>query len=315
MQNYTMLDKQFKSFEQYCEGILGVSAVHIESGNEISFNSDQLFLMCSTAKVAIAIYLLQISEENEIDLREQYSVRDVDLRPGFAFTINDFDCHTGFPISWRNLLMLMLRESCNTSTDIILRKLGGPSAISAYLQKVGIQNMTLDRYTIEAIADTEGVKNLPSNLECTLDQYKALSATVTPEELATAKKLFHDDSRDHATPSAMTTLLLKLFKNELLNEQNTSWLLNTMRRNKLYPNRLMGLLPHRTPVAHKTGTATGYTNDVGIITLPHNAGHIAITAFIKESRKDKIPNERVLAEVSRTVYDFFLFSQLSKELA
>ena len=81
-----------------------------------------------------------------------------------------------------------------------------------------------------------------------------------------------------------------------------------MRRNKLYPNRLMGLLPPKTPVAHKAGTATGYTNDVGIITLPNQYGHIAITAFIKNSSKDKIPNERVLAEVGRTVYDYFLLS-------
>lgn len=70
----------------------------------------------------------------------------------------------------------------------------------------------------------------------------------------------------------------------------------------------MGLLPRRTPVAHKTGTATGYTNDVGIITLPHDGGHIAITAFIKESSKDKTCNERILAEVGRTVYDYFLLN-------
>lgn len=104
----------------------------------------------------------------------------------------------------------------------------------------------------------------------------------------------------------MTQLLIKLFKQELLNTDNTTWLLSTMRRNKLYPKRLMGLLPHRTPVAHKTGTATGYTNDVGIITLPHDLGHVAISAYIKDSKNDKVPNERVLAEVSRTVYDCFL---------
>ena len=68
----------------------------------------------------------------------------------------------------------------------------------------------------------------------------------------------------------------------------------------------MGLLPNRTPVAHKTGSLTGYTCDIGIITLPHNAGNIAISSYIKNSHKDLTNNERVLAEVGRSIYDFFL---------
>jgi beta-lactamase class A len=71
---------------------------------------------------------------------------------------------------------------------------------------------------------------------------------------------------------------------------------------------LMGLLPYRTPVAHKTGSLTGYTCDIGIITLPHDAGNVAVSAFIKESDKDLANNERVLAEVGRSVYDFYLFN-------
>jgi len=304
--NQILLHKQFESFEKYCDGVLGVSALHIETGMEINFRSDLKFLMCSTYKLPIAIHLLHLAEQKQINLDEFYNIKDVDLRGGFAFTLNDFDCSSGFPISLRNLLLMMLRESCNTSTDIILRKIGGPSAVSAYLNQIGIENMRVDRYTLEIMADSDGIKTLPSSLKCTLDQYKALSSSITTDELASAKIAFRSDGRDHSTPLAMTKLLVKLFKHEILNIENVTWLLNTMRRNKLYPNRLMGLLPYRTPVAHKTGTAAGYTNDVGIITLPHHYGHVAITAFIKESSKDKIPNERVLAEVSRTAYDYFL---------
>lgn len=302
----TAIHKQFESFENYSGGMLGVSATHIESDKKLSFKEDQSFLMCSTYKIPIAIYLLHLAEQGKINLEEHYVMREVDLRPGFAFTLNDFDCKNGFPISYRNLLSMMLRESCNTSTDIILRKIGGPDAVTAYINKNGIKNVSVDRYTLEAIAATDGVNKLPINLECTLDEYKKLSTAVTKEELEIAKENFYNDSRDSSTPFAMNSLLIKLFKQELLLAENTDLLLRTMRRNKLYPNRLMGLLPYRTPVAHKTGTATGYTNDVGIITLPHQYGHIAITVFIKKSSKDKIYAERALAEVSRTVYDYFL---------
>jgi beta-lactamase class A len=56
----------------------------------------------------------------------------------------------------------------------------------------------------------------------------------------------------------------------------------------------------------QTGTLTGYTSDVGIITLPHQAGHVAVSVYIKNSSKDLANNERVIAEVGRTIYDFFL---------
>ena len=65
--------------------------------------------------------------------------------------------------------------------------------------------------------------------------------------------------------------------------------------------------PAGTIVAHKTGTIGGTTNDVGIITLPDDAGHVVIAAFVKGSSRPVESRERAIAEVSRAVYDFFLF--------
>lgn len=105
----------------------------------------------------------------------------------------------------------------------------------------------------------------------------------------------------------MVHLLSKVFHEEIINADHRDLLLSIMRRCKTGPTRLMGLLPKNTPVAHKTGTATGYNHDVGYITLPDNAGHIAIAVFIKESNTDTSLAERAIAEVARTIYDFFLY--------
>lgn len=308
MNNLITLSKQFAMFEKLCGGTLGIAAQHIESGQSISYKDSQFFLMCSTYKLPMAIYLLSLYEQQKVDLDELYTLKDTDLRSGFAFTLNDFDCRNGFPISYRNLLIMMLRESCNTSTDIILKKIGGPAAVTAFINEHDIFDMSIDRSTLEILAASDGVKNLPENLECTIEEYKALVSKVPKEELEKVKAAFSKDDKDCATPHAMTDVLVKLFQNEWINEDNTRWLLSTMRRNKLYPNRLMGLLPAKTPVAHKTGTASGFTNDAGIITLPHDLGHVAITAFIKDAPQDKTINERVIAEACRTVYDYFIFA-------
>ncbi len=83
--------------------------------------------------------------------------------------------------------------------------------------------------------------------------------------------------------------------------------LNIMRRCRTGETRLRGLLPAGTEIAYKTGTIGGTTNDVGIITLPANAGHVAIAVFVKSSEKEVSARERAIAEIARAVHDFFLF--------
>ena len=51
----------------------------------------------------------------------------------------------------------------------------------------------------------------------------------------------------------------------------------------------------------------GVANDVGIITLPNNAGHVALAIFVKESTADTPAQEKTIAQVARAVYDYFLF--------
>ena len=79
-----------------------------------------------------------------------------------------------------------------------------------------------------------------------------------------------------------------------------------MRRCQTGDPRLKGLLPTGTEVAHKTGTALGIVNDVGVITLPNGAGHIAIVVFIKDSESSVADSEYSIAEVARGAYDHFL---------
>ena len=42
-------------------------------------------------------------------------------------------------------------------------------------------------------------------------------------------------------------------------------------------------------------------------TLPDDAGHVAISVFVKSSDKEVSARERIIAEIARAVHDFFLF--------
>lgn len=93
----------------------------------------------------------------------------------------------------------------------------------------------------------------------------------------------------------------------MLKPESAELLLDIMRRCRTGEARLRGLLPQGTEIAHKTGTIGGSTNDVGIITLPDSAGHVAMAVFVKSSEKDAAARERAIAEIARAVHDFFLF--------
>ena len=81
-----------------------------------------------------------------------------------------------------------------------------------------------------------------------------------------------------------------------------------MSRCKTGENRLKGFLPEKTYVAHKTGTIGSTTNDVGIIKLPNDKGHVIVVAFIKDSEIEMPEREKAIAHAARAVHDYFLFN-------
>jgi len=76
------------------------------------------------------------------------------------------------------------------------------------------------------------------------------------------------------------------------------------------PNRIKGLLPKGTVVAHKTGTGgtqngvTSATNDIGIIYLP-NGKHLAVGVFVSDSPADDKTRDAVIARIAKAAWDKF----------
>jgi len=104
----------------------------------------------------------------------------------------------------------------------------------------------------------------------------------------------------------MTQLLEKIFNAEIISADHRDLMLIFMRNCKTFKTRLPGLLPEGTPVARKTGTIDHHANDVGIITLPNNKGHFIISVYIKQAEQSAEKLNRTIAEISRTLFDYYL---------
>ena len=289
-------------------GKVGVSAIHLETGREVVLNRGEPFPMASTYKVPIAVQLLTRVDSGHFKLDSMIALRPSDLHPGSGTLTQLFD-DPGVSLSVRNLLELMLLISDNSATDIMLRTAGGGTAVNARSRALGINGVSVDRPTVNLIADAIGVKDLPPENELTPRAFGALSRAVSADAQKAAAEAFYRDRRDTSTPEGMARLLEKIWRGQALSKTNTDLLLDIMRRCETGPNRIKGFLPPDVVVRHKTGTlGIGVANDVGLIELPNNAGTIALAVFVKESPRPPEQQERAIAQISRAVYDYFLFS-------
>ncbi|MGH9202288.1 MAG: serine hydrolase, partial [Vicinamibacterales bacterium] len=182
-------------------------------------------------------------------------------------------------------------------------------AVNARLTAVGVEGIRVDRSTVELIADAIGIKNLPPDSVRTMQRFRALVVAIGDSNRRAARDSLYRDPRDTATPRGMARLLAKIWRREALSGSSTDLLIDVMYRCETGENRLKGLLPRGTRVAHKTGTLDlGVANDVGIIDLPDGAGRLVVAVFVKESTRDVTAQERAIAQIARAAYDYFAFN-------
>jgi beta-lactamase class A len=299
------LQTEIIRISQPVDGKIGVAAWRLDGrGPRVLVNADQRFPMASTFKVAVAGAILSKVDRGDLSLDQLVPVDPGMMveSEGLASTFR----HPGVSVSVKNLLELMLTVSDNTATDVLTKVAGGPAAVTAWVRAQGIEGVRIDRDTAGLIRDFFHLPPgpFPQALEA------GLKADPNLEDRSSKRNAeFDADPRDTATPEAMASLLQRIFTGKALKPASTQLLTEIMERNTTGKARIRGRLPEGTVVAEKTGTIGGSVNNVGMITLPGNAGKVIIAVFIKQSGKPFEDRERVIADVSRAIYDSYLFEE------
>lgn len=301
------LTDEIARFEKATGGSVGIGSIHLKSGKSFYYNENIRYPMASTYKVPIAVQLLSQMEKGEIKLSDMVKVEKTDLHPGSG-TISRLLDDPGVMLSLHNLLELMLLISDNSATDLCLKAAGGSAAVTQKMREIGISNIDVSRPTFVAIANFLGVTSMKEGDTYIDENVVKEIVQLTEEQRNQAAEAFSKDLQDTATPLAMAQLLQKIWNREVLSDANSELLLDIMRRCQTGDARIKGILPSQTPVYHKTGTIGGTTNDVGIIELPGDAGNVVVVIFIKEAKIDNAKSEEIIAQIARSLYDYFLFT-------
>jgi len=266
------LQNQIEQIASAAKGHVGVAAVVLETGETVSLNSHDHFPMQSVYKLPIGMAVMKQVDAGKIKLEQKVRVTKSDfVRAGQHSPIRDKNPN-GAELTVSELMGWMLLESDGTASDVLMKLVGGPEAVQAYLNELKI---------------TEWIV-LNSEQEIGQD--------------------WQTQYRNWATPEAAVALLRSLHERRGLSESSQTLLLKLMTESTPGAKRQKGLLPAGTVVAHKTGTSgtrngiTAATNDIGLITLP-NGQHLAIAVFVSDSPVDEAKREAVIARVAKAAWD------------
>jgi beta-lactamase class A len=297
------LESRLTRIATAARGEVGVSLFHVESGARLfSFHGRQPFAMASVYKLPIAFELLIQIAEHKLTFDQLVPIGPSDMRA--CCTLSRRHPNGGIMLTLRDLLELMITESDNTAGDAVLRAVGGPSAVDRRMNALGFSRIHVNRYEGAIAFEMMGVTDPPPESEWTLDLQRELVDKVPLVDLLVARARYTTDLRDTATPDDMAAFLLKLQRGELIPPLHTDLLLDLLTRVRTGPQRLKNRLPSDTIVAHKTGTTAVVINDVGIITLPGSAGHLAMAVFVMNGG-GPATMQKVISDLGAAVYESF----------
>lgn len=318
-QNKEALIDQIKTVSQKHHCTVGVTAIHIENKDEVSFNGEKSFFMASTVKVPIALVLLNKIDKQELNLNRLIAVKPSQAVPGSGTLYNELNCHPNLHhYHIKELLQLMLQHSDNTASDILLHEIGGPIPVAKFLKRNGLCHIFVNRSICEIYCSASGFKHSTKvcKSNCLLQALKKLK----PRQKVAAWKALEIGNKDTTTSHEMALLLTKLYQHKLLSAQSTDLLLTIMLDCQTGKNRIKKLLPAGTCLAHKTGSwAVGnanilryppakqlsqYASDVGILTLP-NHDHVALAIYIRSKGVAGSQRDATIAQISKLIYDYF----------
>jgi beta-lactamase class A len=285
----TRLRTQIERVIRRADGQVGVAIKHIEGGQELNVNGDMLFPMASAFKVPVLVELLYQVKEGRYGLDDEITVQKSEQHIGSGMLSSLV--MPGVKLSVLNMAHFMMMISDNSAADILLEKVGADN-VNARLKSLGIAGISVNRSCQKLISDLQDLERGAR----TLEQRKA------------AVVKFAENPQDEATPVAMATLLEKIFKKEIPDENLASLAIQIMLKCETGEKRIKGELPPGTVVAHKTGTLSGTVDDCGIIYLPDGQGHVVLTVLTKDFTADTSDVEEIIAKIARLVYDYFYFT-------
>lgn len=283
-------------------GVLSLNDDHVWSSD-----SDGRYPLGDLSMLPIAAAALAEVDAGRLKLGEPISIRDVDLSPAPSMVNSTFRGPTTLPAV--DLIALAIQQGDNTAADVIMSHIGGPGAVSGWLQSKDVQGLRVERYAREVATAMSGMSSFRSEWRTTAE-FDEARALIPPATREAAIQTYLRDPRDTTTLPAILGFLDRLYDGRLLSPVSTRLLLGLMTRAATPSDGLAAALPPGAVLARKTGNSatdlglTPVANEVGIVTLV-GGQKLAIAAFLTGSTATPAERAGLIAEAGKLVFSAF----------
>ncbi|MCW6006190.1 class A beta-lactamase [Micromonospora sp. CPCC 205371] len=238
---------------------LGVYALATGTGASIAHRADERFAFCSTFKAVAAAAVLYRNPLSHLDTLVRYGEKD--LMKSSAITRR----HLATGMTIRQLCDAAVRYSDGTAGNLLLRDLGGPAELTAFVRGLGDTVTRMDRWEPEITTAVPG------------------------------------DARDTTSPRALGDTYRTFVLEGILPSDKRAFLRDLLERSVTGAQRIRAGVPRDWTVADKTGTGDyGTVNDIAIA-WPPGTEPLLISILSSKSTKDAKYDQPLVAEAAAYV--------------
>lgn len=202
-------------YERETGGRIGLYAENLTTGAKIVWRANERFVMCSTFKASLAALVLQRVDRGQAQLQDAMAYGEADI-PGWYAPVAKKNLNKG-ALSVAEMCKAAVEYSDNTCAKILLARVGGPVALTAFWRSVGDLVTRLDH-------DEPILNRTPLG-----------------------------DPHDTTTPAAMAGNLRHILLGSVLSPSSRELLTEWMQNCKTGDDRLRGGIPENWRIANKTG--------------------------------------------------------------
>ena len=254
----TSIQNKLAALEASSGGRIGVSALNTATNTRIQYRAKERFPFCSTSKVIGVSAILKQSMTDSRLLQQKLTYKKEDLVAYSPIT----EKHLADGMTIFNLCAAAITQSDNTAMNLLIKKLGGLEAVTAFARSIGDNTFRLDRWEPKLNSAIPG------------------------------------DLRDTSTPAAMERSLQQLALSDALALPQRKQLQTWLKSNVTGNYRIRAGLPKAWIVGNKTGTGDyGTTNDIGII-WPPKRSPIVVAIYFTQNKKNAVKREDIIASVT-----------------
>ena len=262
------------NLEKPTHGKIGVAVLNTQNQQHWSYRGNERFALMSTFKTLACAKMLADSDHNILNKQQTAFIDKTKMIPWSPIT----EQYIGKQMTLEKLCEAAMLNSDNTAINLVLSHIGGPMAVTKFLQQNGDFITRIDR--------------------------------IEPE-LNTA---FLNDPRDTSTPLTMVNTLHKLLYGDLLSNASKEQLKNWMMNNQVSDSLLRSILPSNLFIADRTGAGNNGSRGISAVIWGKEKQPLIISIYLTQTTLSIQERDKVIVRIGESILQKYGFIDTEEEL-